>query len=72
VALALPFHRQRGPRHGGGTVFLFHHENGKYAPGYKQFLAQGAKPEDFELLFGPVERVQEEWYRYLLELQLLH
>jgi hypothetical protein len=54
------------------THFLFQHENGKYAPGYKQFLAQGAKPEDFTPLIGPVERVQAEWYRYLLELQRLH
>ena len=54
------------------THFLFHYENGKYAPGYRQFLAQGAKPEDFAQLIGPVERVQEEWYRYLLELQRLH
>ena len=54
------------------THFLFHYENGKYARGYKQFLAQGAKPGDFELLIGPVKRVQDEWYRYLLELQRLH
>ena len=51
------------------THFLFHYENGKYAPGYGRFLAQGAKPEDFAQLIGPVERVQEEWYRYLLELR---
>jgi hypothetical protein len=54
------------------THFLFHYENGKYAAGYKQFLAQGSKPDDFELLIGPMKRVQEEWYRYLLELQRLH
>jgi hypothetical protein len=51
------------------THFLFHHENGKYATGYKQFLAQGSQPEDFASLIGPVEQVQAEWYRYLLELQ---
>jgi hypothetical protein len=51
------------------THFLFHHENGKYAPGYKQFLAQGSKPEEFAALIGPVEQVQWEWYRYLIELQ---
>ena len=54
------------------THFMFHYENGKYAPGYKRFLAQGAKPEDFQPLIGPVKQVQEEWYRYLLELQRLH
>lgn len=54
------------------THFLFHYENGKYAPAYKQFLAQGAKPGDFAALIGPVKRVQEEWYRYLLDLQRLH
>jgi hypothetical protein len=51
------------------THFLFHYENGKYAAGYMQFLAQGSQPADFAALIGPVAQVQAEWYRYLLELQ---
>lgn len=53
------------------THFLFHYDDGKYAKGYAQFLAQGSKPEDFAPLIGPLERVQKEWYQYLLELQRL-
>lgn len=54
------------------THFMFHYENGKYAQAYKEFLAQGATLDAFVSLVGPLERVQEEWYRYLLELQRLH
>jgi hypothetical protein len=54
------------------THFLMHFDNGRYASGYRQFLAQGAKAEDFVSLIGPLDRVQEEWYRYLIELQRLH
>lgn len=54
------------------THFMFHYENGKYAQAYKEFLAQGATLDAFVSLVGSLERVQEEWYRYLLELQRLH
>jgi hypothetical protein len=54
------------------THFMFHYERGKYAQTYGQFLAKGATRDDFAALIGPVERVQEEWYRYLVELQRLH
>lgn len=50
------------------THFLFHYENGKYAPAYKQFLAKGATPADFASLIGPLEQIEKEWYRYLQEL----
>jgi hypothetical protein len=45
------------------THFLFHHENGKYAPAYKQFLAKGATLDDFVSVIGPLEQIQAEWRR---------
>jgi hypothetical protein len=54
------------------THFLFHYQNGKYAAAYQEFLGRGAQSEDFAALIGPIERVQSERYRYLMELQRLH
>jgi hypothetical protein len=49
------------------THFMFNHENGKYAQAYKQFLAKGSTLADFTALIGPVEKIQAEWYPYLME-----
>lgn len=50
------------------THFLLHYENGRYAKGYRQLIAEGGSLADFERLIGPVERVQGEWYYYLGQL----
>ena len=47
------------------THFLLHAQNGKYAEGYRRLLAGGnASLADFEREIGPVDAVQDEWYRY--------
>lgn len=45
--------------------FLFHGENGRYATGYKQLIAEGGTLTNFERLIGPADRIEYEWYRYL-------
>ncbi len=47
------------------THFLFHFENGRYAEKYRRLIATGGSIEDFEKIIGPVDRVEEEWYKYL-------
>lgn len=51
------------------THFLFHYENGKYRSNALQVLREGGTLKSFEKHIGPVARVQNEWYRYLQELQ---
>lgn len=47
--------------------FMFHYQNGKYAEAYRALIAQSGSVEAFERRIGPIERVQEEWYAYLLD-----
>lgn len=47
--------------------FLFHYERGKYARGYRQLLRGDGSVAAFEAAIGPLDRVQAEWYGYLLE-----
>ncbi|RDZ29210.1 DUF1570 domain-containing protein [Lysobacter silvisoli] len=47
------------------THFLFHHQNGRYAQGYRALLREGGSLAGFERLIGPVEQVEREWYDYL-------
>jgi hypothetical protein len=51
------------------THFLFHYENGRYADAYKRLIAEGGTLANFERRIGPVDRVQREWYGYLLQLR---
>jgi len=48
--------------------FLFHYRDGVYAQRYRQLIAEGGSLDDFTRLIGPPERIQREWYGYLLEL----
>jgi hypothetical protein len=47
------------------THFLFHFENGRYADRYRQLITVGGSIEQFERTFGPIDRIQGEWYAYL-------
>lgn len=47
--------------------FLFNYHNGQYANQYKSLLALGGSLDDFEMLIGPTEKIQSEWYAYLLQ-----
>jgi hypothetical protein len=49
------------------THFLFEGEGGKFRKPYFQVLREGGTVASFEENFGPLERVQSEWYRHLLE-----
>jgi Protein of unknown function (DUF1570) len=51
------------------THFLFHHDDARYADAYKRLIAEGGTLANFEARIGPVERVQREWYGYLLEMK---
>lgn len=47
------------------THFLLHHDGGRHAPAYRRLLARGGTLADFEAAFGPIERVQAQWYVHL-------
>lgn len=47
------------------THFLFHFENGRYADRYKKLIRKGGSPEDFEMIVGPLDPIQSQWYEYL-------
>lgn len=47
------------------THFLFHYDGGRYADGYKRLIAEGGTLTNFETRIGPVERIEDEWHRYL-------
>ena len=49
------------------THFLFEYRDGKYRPGYLRLIQQGAALESFEKHIGPIEQIQDHWYRYLQE-----
>jgi Protein of unknown function (DUF1570) len=51
------------------THFLFHYDNGRYASAYKQLIAEGGTLTNFEKRIGPADRLQREWYGYLLGLR---
>ncbi len=51
------------------THFLFHYDNGRYADAYKRVIAEGGTLANFEKHIGPVDRIQREWYGYLLGLR---
>ncbi|MGO1073309.1 DUF1570 domain-containing protein [Lysobacter sp. CA199] len=70
-----------GPAIGGGylnvyylqfwslTHFLFHGQDGKYAGAYRKLMRGRGTVEEFEATIGPIARIQQEWYDYLLEKQ---
>lgn len=47
--------------------FLFHYQGGRYARGYRRLLRGDGSLAAFEAQIGPIDRVQAEWYGYLLE-----
>ncbi|HJW46745.1 MAG TPA: hypothetical protein VJ484_09655 [Lysobacter sp.] len=49
------------------THFFFHYGDGVYADRYKQLIAEGGSLDNFERIIGPPERIQREWYGYLLQ-----
>ena len=49
------------------TRFLFEYDNGRYAGAFRQLIRKGGALSDFELLMGPVDAVQAEWYAVLRE-----
>jgi Protein of unknown function (DUF1570) len=51
------------------THFLFHYDGARYATAYKQLIAEGGTLANFEKRIGSVDRVQREWYGYLLGLR---
>lgn len=46
--------------------FLLHHEQGKYAEGYRELIAVGGGAAEFSALIAPIDQVEAEWYPYLL------
>lgn len=48
--------------------FLFHYRDGLYAERYKQLIAEGGTLQNFTRVIGPPQRVQREWYAYLLQI----
>lgn len=48
------------------THFLLHFDNGKHAGSYRQLIARGASPASFKALIGPLDRIEDEWYVYLV------
>jgi hypothetical protein len=49
------------------THFLFHFEDGRYAQSYRRLIASGGTIDDFERVIGPVHRIENEWYAYLMQ-----
>ncbi len=50
------------------THFLFHHDGGRYADGYRRLIAEGENGvAAFERRIGPLERIEAEWYAALRE-----
>ncbi|MET4729500.1 hypothetical protein ABIE09_003314 [Lysobacter enzymogenes] len=49
------------------THFLFHYRDGAYAAAYRRLLRGRGGVAEFEAELGPIEAVQAQWYRYLLE-----
>lgn len=49
--------------------FLFHYQDGRYARGYRELIRGDGSLARFEAAIGPVERIQQQWYDYLLEKQ---
>ena len=47
--------------------FLFHYRDGHYAARFKELVKLGGSLGDFERLIGPVDKVQSEWYGYLMQ-----
>ena len=47
--------------------FLFNYHDGQYAGQFKALLALGGSLTDFERLIGPADKIQSEWYAYLLQ-----
>jgi hypothetical protein len=49
------------------THFLFHYDGGRYADAHRQLIARGGSAVDFIALIGPLEKIEAEWYPYLLQ-----
>jgi hypothetical protein len=48
------------------THFLFHYDNGRYADAHRQLIARGGSASDFAALIGPLQKIEDEWYPYLV------
>jgi hypothetical protein len=46
--------------------YLLHADGGRHAAAYREMVEKGGSLEAFERLVGPVERVEADWYAYLL------
>jgi hypothetical protein len=51
------------------THFLLHYENGKYRNGVAQLLNGSCDVKAFERHIGDIDRVEREWYEYVLSLR---
>jgi len=49
------------------THFLLHYRDGLYAERYKRLIAEGGTLRNFTRILGPPQRIQREWYAYLLQ-----
>jgi len=47
--------------------FLFNYRNGQYASSYRKLIEEGGSLDGFERIVGPIDRIQDEWYGYLLQ-----
>ena len=48
------------------THFLLHYKHGKYLAGYRTVIAERGSLKSFEKGIGALDRIQGEWYEYLL------
>jgi hypothetical protein len=51
------------------VYFLCHFEEGKYAPGLPDLVKEGGTLPGFERHLGPVDRLQSEWYEFVVALR---
>ncbi len=51
------------------VYFLYHFEEGKYAPGLPDLVKDGGTLKGFERHLGPVDQLQSEWYRFVVALR---
>jgi hypothetical protein len=50
--------------------FLFAHQHGRYAPGFKKLIGTDVSAEAFEREVGSIEQLQREWYEDLTHTRL--
>jgi hypothetical protein len=49
------------------THFLMQYEGGKYQTGFSHLITNGGGLDTFEKYIGKIERIEKEWYEYVLE-----